>query len=59
MEINKKMTEKKKSHIGIINEISGYTAKIIINKDEAPKPIYPIDTPMPIYVKDQNNNAFS
>jgi len=60
MEVNEEeMTEEEQtSHLGIVNEISGYTAKIIIDKDEAPKPIYPIDTPMPIYVKDQNNNNF-
>ncbi len=52
------MYEVNEVNIGILNEISGYTAKIIINKDEAPKPIYPIYTPMPIYVKDQEGNYF-
>ncbi len=52
------MDNLKALHIGVINEISGYTAKIIINKEEAPKPIYPIDTPMPVYVKDQEENYY-
>lgn len=52
------MEEGKNKHIGIINEVSGYTVKLIINKDEAPNPIYPLDTPMPIYLKDDRNNYY-
>ena len=46
------------TRIGIINEIIGYQAKIIINKDEAPEPVYPLRSPMPIHILDENENVF-
>jgi len=46
------MTNIINTNLGVINEVNGYMVKIIINKDEAPNPIYPITEPMPIYIKD-------
>ncbi|MHA1149203.1 MAG: hypothetical protein ACTSR8_13270 [Promethearchaeota archaeon] len=46
------MSKEKNTNLGVINEVNGYIAKIIINKDEAPNPIYPITEPMPIYITD-------
>ncbi len=51
------MSEENNSHLGVINEINGYFAKVIIDKDEAPNPIYPIKDPMPIYIKDGEENC--
>ena len=46
------MTKVLNTNLGVINEVNGYMVKIIITKDEAPNPIYPITEPMPIYIKD-------
>ncbi len=51
------MTKVINTNLGVINEVSGYMIKIIINKDEAPNPIYPITEPMPIYIKDGKENC--
>ena len=57
MEVYEKLNENN-NHIGIINEVNGYTVNLIINKDEAPEPIYPLKTPMPVYLKDQKDNFY-
>ncbi len=56
---NKKLRKgTKRIKVGIINELDNFTSQIILDKNEAPAPIYPLDQSMPIYVRDENDNIF-
>ncbi|HME50686.1 MAG TPA: hypothetical protein VKM55_00580 [Candidatus Lokiarchaeia archaeon] len=44
--------------IGYIHEILQYECTIILDKQDEPKPIYPITKPVPVYVKDLDRNAY-
>ena len=54
-ELKKEIKTKK---IGFVNELDNFTTQIILDKNEAPAPIYPLDQPMPIYARDENDNIF-
>lgn len=47
-----------RTKIGYIHELLQYECTIILDKQDEPKPIYPITKPVPVYIKDSVGNAF-